>query len=164
MVANPASELDGVAIGCSDPFASGDPDGPVIWGCGGGTLGTYCGSGGSTNKIALTWNSIGYVGVGTTSLGTLFQVGSATCNGTTWANASDRNLKQNFSLIKPEDILERVAALPVSECNYKEAGNVHHIGPMAQDFYSAFHVGEDDKHISTIDEGGVALAAIKAPE
>jgi hypothetical protein len=33
---------------------------------------------------------------------------------------------------------------------------------MAQDFYAAFGVGEDDKHITSIDEDGVALAAIKA--
>jgi hypothetical protein len=33
---------------------------------------------------------------------------------------------------------------------------------MAQDFYAAFGLGHDDKHISTVDEGGVALAAIQA--
>jgi hypothetical protein len=33
---------------------------------------------------------------------------------------------------------------------------------MAQDFRSAFGLGEDDKHISTVDEEGIALAAIKA--
>jgi hypothetical protein len=38
---------------------------------------------------------------------------------------------------------------------------VRHIGPMAQDFYAAFQVGADDTHITTIDENGVALAAIK---
>jgi predicted nuclease with TOPRIM domain len=32
---------------------------------------------------------------------------------------------------------------------------------MAQDFYAAFKVGPDDKHITTVDEGGVALAAIQ---
>jgi hypothetical protein len=32
---------------------------------------------------------------------------------------------------------------------------------MAQDFYAAFGVGPDDKHITTVDEGGVALAAIR---
>ena len=32
---------------------------------------------------------------------------------------------------------------------------------MAQDFYAAFGVGEDDKHIATIDADGVALAAIQ---
>jgi hypothetical protein len=33
---------------------------------------------------------------------------------------------------------------------------------MAQDFHAAFGLnGSDDKHISTVDEGGVALAAIQ---
>ena len=36
------------------------------------------------------------------------------------------------------------------------------MGPMAQDFYAAFSVGEDDKHISTIDPDGVALAGVQA--
>jgi hypothetical protein len=33
---------------------------------------------------------------------------------------------------------------------------------MAQDFYAAFGLGEDDKHINTLDPDGIALAAIKA--
>ena len=32
---------------------------------------------------------------------------------------------------------------------------------MAQDFAAAFGVGEDDRHISTVDADGVALAAIQ---
>jgi len=32
---------------------------------------------------------------------------------------------------------------------------------MAQDFAAAFKVGEDDKHITTVDADGVALAAIQ---
>ena len=32
---------------------------------------------------------------------------------------------------------------------------------MAQDFYATFKVGTDEKHIGTVDEGGVALAAIQ---
>ena len=32
---------------------------------------------------------------------------------------------------------------------------------MAQDFYAAFGVGPDDKHIATVDADGVALAAIQ---
>jgi hypothetical protein len=32
---------------------------------------------------------------------------------------------------------------------------------MAQDFYTVFHVGTDNRYISTIDEEGVALAAIQ---
>jgi hypothetical protein len=43
-----------------------------------------------------------------------------------------------------------------------EADGFRHIGPVAQDFYAAFGLnGGDDKHISTVDEGGVALAAIQ---
>ena len=38
---------------------------------------------------------------------------------------------------------------------------IRHIGPMAQDFYAAFNVGEDDKHINSVDADGVALAAIQ---
>jgi len=33
---------------------------------------------------------------------------------------------------------------------------------MAQDFRALFGLGEDEKHISAVDEEGVALAAIKA--
>ena len=32
---------------------------------------------------------------------------------------------------------------------------------MAQAFYAIFGVGPDDKHITTVDESGVALAAIQ---
>jgi len=35
------------------------------------------------------------------------------------------------------------------------------IGPAAQDFFAAFNVGDDNRHITDIDEGGVALAAIQ---
>jgi hypothetical protein len=33
---------------------------------------------------------------------------------------------------------------------------------MAQDFAAAFGVGDDDRHIHTVDASGVALAAIQA--
>ena len=36
------------------------------------------------------------------------------------------------------------------------------MGPMAEDFREAFGLGEDEKHISTVDSEGVALAAIQA--
>lgn len=39
---------------------------------------------------------------------------------------------------------------------------MRHMGPMAQDFREAFGLGEDEKHISTVDAQGVALAAIQA--
>jgi hypothetical protein len=76
---------------------------------------------------------------------------------------SDRNMKENFAEIDPAQILERVANLPIQTWNYKDDdGKVRHLGPMAQDFYAAFTIGPDDKHIATVDADGVALAAIKA--
>jgi hypothetical protein len=87
---------------------------------------------------------------------TTVQVENATFN-----NSSDRNLKQNFTDINPLQMLNKVLKLPVSEWSYKFDPATRHIGPVAQDFYSVFNVGTDDKHIAPIDEGGIALAAIK---
>jgi ethanolamine utilization microcompartment shell protein EutS len=75
--------------------------------------------------------------------------------------SSDRNLKEKFAAINPMEILDRVVAMPISSWNFKQDTAERHIGPMAQDFYAAFNVGMDDKHIATVDEGGVALAAIQ---
>ena len=59
-------------------------------------------------------------------------------------------------------MLEKVASLPLQSWNYRTDENkVRHLGPMAQDFHAAFGVGPDDRHIATVDEGGVALAAIQ---
>jgi Chaperone of endosialidase len=76
---------------------------------------------------------------------------------------SDRNAKKNFSSINSLAILEKVARLPISSWTYKtDTNNLRHIGPMAQDFHKIFGLnGKDDKHISSIDEQGVALAAIQ---
>lgn len=80
----------------------------------------------------------------------------------TWSSLSDRNAKRNIVGVDDAGILSKLAALPVSEWSYSSERGVRHIGPMAQDFYAAFKVGEDDRHITTIDEDGVALAAVKA--
>ena len=80
----------------------------------------------------------------------------------TWASASDRKMKTDVVRIDDAAVLDRVSRLPISKWSYISERGVHHLGPMAQDFYAAFGVGEDDKHITSIDEDGVALAAIKA--
>jgi hypothetical protein len=97
---------------------------------------------------------------GGVTLMTLSKNGGLTVNGT-FVSASDRNLKENFQPVSGQEVLQKVAALPVSRWNYKNDAATAHIGPMAQDFYAAFSVGPDDKHITTVDEGGVALAAIQ---
>jgi hypothetical protein len=80
-----------------------------------------------------------------------------------WTNASDMALKENFTAIDSDEILDKVSRLPITSWNYKkEDPNVRHIGPTAQDFYRIFEIGGGDRAISTVDPAGVALAAIKA--
>jgi len=75
---------------------------------------------------------------------------------------SDRNVKQDFAAVDAMAVLEKVAALPIQSWAYKNSPETRHIGPVAQDFHAAFQFnGDDDKHISTVDADGVALAAIQ---
>ena len=79
-----------------------------------------------------------------------------------WSALSDRNVKENFATVNGEEILARLAAMPITNWNYvSQDASIRHIGPMAQDFYSAFGVGEDDRRISAVDANGIAFAAIR---
>jgi hypothetical protein len=91
--------------------------------------------------------------------------GAYLTTGGTWTNSSDRNRKENFRDVGGEEVLRKLANMPVTTWNYRnEPATVRHLGPMAQDFFAAFALGDSDKAISTVDEGGVALAAAKALE
>ena len=85
---------------------------------------------------------------------------SLAAGGGAWANLSDRNAKEDFAPVTPQKVLAKVAS-SITQWSYQTEQGVRHIGPMAQDFYAAFQVGSDDKHITTVDEEGVALAAIQ---
>ena len=61
------------------------------------------------------------------------------------------------------EVLERLAALPISTWNYKaDDPGVRHMGPMAQDFHGAFGLGDDDRTINLLDANGVVMVAIQA--
>jgi hypothetical protein len=65
-------------------------------------------------------------------------------------------------LVDGTETLERLSQVPIFTWNAREQDPlVRHIGPMAQDFYATFEVGQDGRHIATIDLDGVALAAIQ---
>ena len=82
--------------------------------------------------------------------------------GGAFSSLSDRNAKTNILVVNGRDVLERLVAIPIATWNYKSQSDaVHHMGAMAQDFAAAFGLGEDAKHISTVDADGVALAAIQ---
>lgn len=79
-----------------------------------------------------------------------------------WQSLSDRNAKENVRTIDTGSVLDRLASIPITTWNYKAQGAlIRHIGPMAQDFRSAFELGIDEKSIATGDADGVALAAIQ---
>ena len=82
--------------------------------------------------------------------------------GSSWSSLSDREAKTNFATLDGREVLGRLAAVPISAWSYKAEGNsIRHIGPMAQDFYAAFGLGDDQRYITSIDSEGVALAAIQ---
>lgn len=79
-----------------------------------------------------------------------------------WNVTSDRNAKTAIVPVDGREVLEKVIAMPLSTWRYKsQEAKYRHMGPMAQDFYAAFQLGDSDKSISTVDADGVALAAIQ---
>ena len=88
---------------------------------------------------------------------------SLAAGGGSWSSVSDRNAKRGFELVDGADLLARLDGIPMSTWSYKsQEPSIRHMGPMAQDLYAAFHLGEDDRHITDIDGQGVALAGVQA--
>jgi len=82
--------------------------------------------------------------------------------GGSWENLSDFQAKTGITPVDGSQVLDGLMSLPISTWSYRsQDSSIRHIGPMAQDFYSAFQVGDDTHYISTVDEEGVALAAIQ---
>ena len=107
----------------------------------------------------------GNLGVGQTTIAAGRKIdvsGGAYCTGTNWVNGSSRDIKENFMLVSGQEVLRKLSKLDVLEWNYiGDDYGLRHIGPMAQDFYATFGLGNDNTSISTVDISGVALSAIK---
>lgn len=92
-----------------------------------------------------------------TSTGAYLSTGGA------WVSSSDSTKKHRWQDVDGEDVLSRLAAMPVRSWSYREEGDsVRHVGPTAQDFRNAFGLGDTDKAIASVDADGVSLAGIKA--
>lgn len=86
----------------------------------------------------------------------------AVYDGGSWGCSSDRNVKENFQPVDGREVLQKLMAVPITTWNAIGTDpNVRRMGPMAQDFYAAFGLGDDDKVITTGDLDGVALASIQ---
>jgi len=75
---------------------------------------------------------------------------------------SERESKENFSTVDPLRILDALSKIPIWSWNYRaQDPTVRHVGPVAEDFHTAFGLGENNTHISNVDVNGVALTAIQ---
>lgn len=132
--------------------ANASDEGSFVWGCGPTTTASW-----GTNTFtarafggARFYSSVGDAGV-------VLSSGAGS-----WSSLSDSTQKRNRRAVNTKQVLEKVCVLPVQQWSYKaQAPAIEHIGPMAQDFYALFNLGESDTMISTIDPDGVALAAIQ---
>jgi hypothetical protein len=110
----------------------------------------------ANDRFALSKNGSGETEFQLTGTGNLTISGTLTQN-------SDFNKKENFSTVDNQEVLERLAEIPITTWSLKADGDeVRHMGPMAQDFYAAFNLGEDEVHLAPVDANGVAFAAIQA--
>ena len=115
----------------------------------------------STGNDQFLIRASGGVGIGTNNPSqTLHVIGNILATGTV-NGTSDRNAKENFTAVNPPATCWTKWRLCRSPNGTIKNETRRHIGPMAQDFYAAFSVGMDDKHIATVDADGVALAAIQ---
>jgi len=114
----------------------------------------------ATSQTLLKVRADGNVGIGTdTPTNKLHVAGGITCTALT--QTSDCNAKENFAPVSAQDVLNKVATLPITTWNFKDMKDGRHMGPMAQDFYAAFGLGGGNTTITSIDPDGVALAAIQ---
>lgn len=83
-----------------------------------------------------------------------------------WTNISDRNKKENFRPLDGEELLSKIRSMSITEWNYRQSDpSIKYIGPVAQEFHAAFHLGGTDSlGINSISIDGVNMAAVQALE
>jgi endosialidase-like protein len=92
--------------------------------------------------------------------GSLVIAGNLTANGVFYP--SSRVLKDDFQAVDGREVLARLAALPVSEWRYRsDPAASRHIGPVAEDFHSAFGLGAEGTGLNVGDVAGVTIAAVQ---
>ena len=78
------------------------------------------------------------------------------------SNPSSRDLKHEFVDLEATEILDKIGRIEVRQWSYKQRPGEIHVGPVAEDFYELFGLGEGNTKISTIDADGVMMLAIQA--
>ncbi len=156
----------GVFIGGSTAFSILPYNGLVHLSAGtyydNGTWKYYRSAGASIFGINETSGTVWYSGTGDSYSNVASGVTLWNASGT-WVGSSSRKLKENFTKLNPDDLLNKINQLDVTRWNFKSEGKaVTHIGPVAEDFYRIFKTGDAEDHLATIDTAGVSLAGVKA--
>ncbi len=111
---------------------------------------------------ASTYTFDGKIGIGTTSPGyELEVVGDIHATGNV-TEGSSRDIKSDFEDLDNQNILSGIKDLDIQEWSYNNSPDYRHIGPVAEDFYEQFGLGDSNKHISATNVAGVALVGIQA--
>lgn len=80
---------------------------------------------------------------------------------TQFNTSSSRAFKTAFEALDPQEMLAKLAALPVNAWRFTwENDSKRHVGPVAEDFRRLFGLG-DGKTIASVDADGVMMAAIQ---
>jgi len=143
--------------------ARADDDGAFVWA---DSTGVYINSPGAKTFTVRASAGIWFGTNSSPSIGANRFIDTSTgaylTTGGTWTDSSDRNNKQNITPVDARQVLQKLAQVPISTWNYKqEDASVRHMGPMSQDLYAVFGLGDSEKSIATIDSGGISFAAIQ---
>ena len=138
----------------------------------------------SGNNYCLAWGDSGGIVAGAQANSAWFATGTGTSAGpvftiytlgyanpnsvvlssgaSSWGSVCDRAVKANLAVLDSEDVIRRLAAVPVYEFNYINQPAARRCrAPVAQEWAAAFpSEGKSDKLIESMDLAGVTLAAV----
>ncbi len=80
-----------------------------------------------------------------------------------WACTSSRLAKEGFESMDGEAVLAKLALIPIQRWTYLGSRSAH-VGPVAEDFWAAFGLGEGSTTITTVDADGIALLGVQTLE
>jgi hypothetical protein len=138
-------------------FARANHDGAFVWGDA-STTNTIESSGNNKFMVRCAGGVIFYTDSGL-NFGAYMNP-----NDSGWNNLSDRESKENFVPVDAQELVVRLAQIPINTWNYKaQDPALRHIGPVAQDFNELVEgLGDKEgRHINSMDADGVALASIQ---